>query len=193
MVNRQLITAGAVALAALVSTAAPARADWLLTPFLGISFGGDTTNEHLTYGGSIGWMGAGVIGVELDAANAPDLLKPEGDLDFANTDSNVATIMGNVIVGAPLGSPGVRPYVSGGAGLLRTSVNDAGELFDISDNSFGVNLGGGIMAFTSRNVGLRLDVRYFRSLQDSDAGSDIDLDLGDFHFWRATAGATFRF
>ena len=43
------------------------------------------------------------------------------------------------------------------------------------------------------NFGIRGDVRYFRSVQDSDAGEDIDFDFGSFDFWRATFGVTFRF
>jgi hypothetical protein len=49
------------------------------------------------------------------------------------------------------------------------------------------------MGFVRENFGLRGDVRYFRSVQDSDLGDDIDFDFGSFDFWRATVGATFRF
>ena len=42
--------------------------------------------------------------------------------------------MGNLIVGAPLGA--VRPYVSGGAGLIRAGGSDVDEFFDI-DLGFG--------------------------------------------------------
>jgi hypothetical protein len=42
-------------------------------------------------------------------------------------------------------------------------------------------------------VGIRGDVRYFRALQDHAAGSDLDLGLSNFDFWRATVGVTFRF
>ena len=87
----------------------------------------------------------------------------------------------------------MRPYASGGVGLIRTSVADADEFFDIDDNSFGVNIGGGVMGFINDNVGLRGDIRYFRGLQDSDGGDDIDLDFGTFDFWRSTFGVTFRF
>jgi hypothetical protein len=49
------------------------------------------------------------------------------------------------------------------------------------------------MAFIGHNVGLRGDVRYFRSLEDTASGSDIDLRLGKFDFWRASGGVVFRF
>jgi hypothetical protein len=68
-----------------------------------------------------------------------------------------------------------------------------GNVFDLDENSFGVNVGGGIIGQFNDRVGLRGDVRYFRNVQDSDAGSNIDLDLGGFNFWRGTLGIAFRF
>ena len=42
---------------------ASAHADWLFTPNIGSSFGGSASgNEHMSWGASIGWMGAGVFG-----------------------------------------------------------------------------------------------------------------------------------
>ena len=40
---------------------------------------------------------------------------------------------------------------------------------------------------------MRGDVRYFRSVQDTDDTGDVDLDLSGFNFWRGTLGVTFRF
>lgn len=191
--RRALIRSTGV-LALVLAVAAPARADWLLTPYFGVSFGGATQGENLTYGGSIGFMGAGIFGVEFDAAIAPHLLDVDDGIDLDIADSNATTLMGNLIIGIPIGRErGVRPYVSGGAGLIRTSVSTADDFFDIDDNSFGVNAGGGVMIFVRDNFGLRGDLRYFRSVQDSGAGDDIDLDFGSFDFWRGTFGVTFRF
>lgn len=189
----RLLASTTTALLFLMLSAAPARADWLLTPFLGVTFGGATDNQHPTYGGSIAWMGAGVVGVEVDASFVPDLLDADDGVNLDIRDSNASTLMANLIVGAPLGAPGVRPYVSGGMGLIRTSVSDLNNLFDIDENSFGVNIGAGVMAFVRQNFGLRGDLRYFRRIQDSDPREGIDLDFGGFDFWRATVGATFRF
>lgn len=181
-------------LALILFTAAPARADWLFTPYLGVTFGGDTTGQHVTYGGSLGWMGAGVIGFEIDGAFAPDVFDTDDGVDLAIQDSNATTLMANLIVGIPIGrARGVRPYVSGGAGLMRSSVKDVGDLFNVNDNSFGANVGAGVMGFVRDNFGIRGDLRYFRSLQDTDIGDDFDIDFGTFDFWRATFGVTFRF
>src|SRR5689334_5513942 len=97
--------------------AQPARADWLFTPYLGAAFGGDTPSQQITYGGSVAYLGAGVIGAEFDAGITPDFF---GNNSSDIGDSNVSTVMGNLMVAIPLGEPGVRPYVSGGVGLIRT-------------------------------------------------------------------------
>ena len=177
----------------LVGTAATARADWLITPHLGVAFGGATSSQHVTYGASAAWMSHGIVGVEFDASIAPDLLDEDDGVVLGIADSNATTLMGNIVIGAPLGAPGVRPYVVGGAGLIRTRVQDAADVFNLDDNSFGINVGGGVHAFVRENVGIRADLRYFRGLRDENTGGGFDLELGSFDFWRASVGATFRF
>jgi opacity protein-like surface antigen len=177
----------------LVMTAAPARADWLITPYLGTAFGGDTSSQHVTYGASAAWMSHGIVGVEFDGSIAPDLLDEDDGVILGIADSNVTTLMGSLVIGAPLGEPGVRPYAVAGAGLIRSRVSDADDIFDIDENSFGVNVGGGVHAFVRESIGIRADVRYFRGVRDTDTSDDVDLELGSFDFWRASVGATFRF
>ena len=199
-----------VALAGLVSAVTPvkASADWLFTPFVGGNFGGnadfggfnnagDETQRRLDYGASLGWMGNGIVGFEVDFGYSPNFFtNTNGDADIAFGDGNVTTLMGNIIVGAPIGGQtgkGIRPYGSGGIGLLKTRV-DGGQFFNNLDaNDLGMNVGAGVHGFFSDNVGIRGDVRYFRALQDHAAGSDQDLGLSNFDFWRATVGLTFRF
>ena len=61
------------------------RADWLFTPNVGAGFGGDASGrEHLSWGASLGWMGAGVLGFEADFAFTPEFFEAEdNDLDAA--------------------------------------------------------------------------------------------------------------
>ena len=49
--------------------------------------------------------------------------------------------------------------------------------------------------FFNDNFGLQGDVRYFRSLEDTEADgeSDFNIGLGSFSFWRGTVGLVFRF
>jgi opacity protein-like surface antigen len=182
----------ALAVTLMLASAAPARADVLLTPFLGVTFGGDTPNEQVNFGASLAFLGAGIFGVEVDAALTPNFFESDDD-SVPLEDSNVSTFMANLMLAAPSEGAGIRPYGSGGIGIIRTKATSVGNVFDLDDNSFGVNVGGGIIGQFNERVGLRGDVRYFRSIQDSEEGDDIDLDLGGFNFWRASLGVTFRF
>jgi opacity protein-like surface antigen len=183
----------AAALLVVLVTVQPARADWLLTPQLGATFGGDAETERLTYGAAIGWMGAGAFGFEVDAGFTPRYFDRDGSGLNDIEDSNVTTVMLNLILGAPLGAPGLRPYATAGAGILRTRASSLDEVFDFNENHLGVNVGAGVIAFITNNFGIRGDVRYFRNIRDSDAGDTLGIDLGNFDFWRATVGGTIRF
>jgi hypothetical protein len=174
-------------------TPTSARADWLLTPYLGLTFGGDSENEQLNFGGSIAYLGGGILGVELDAAITPNFFDTDDDTFDDIEDSNVSTVMGNLILSIPMQNAGVRPYVVAGGGIIRSRVTSVGNVFDVDDNSFGINIGGGIVGQFNPRVGIRGDVRYFRNVQDSEEGDDTDIDLGGFNFWRATLGVAFRF
>src|SRR5215213_7554132 len=124
--------------AVLGAGAAPASADWLFTPYLGINFGGsanfgdvgdfeDNFEKKAVFGGSLAWMGAGIVGVEFDLGWSPNFFEiTTGDEDFDFGDSNLTTMMVNAIVGIPVGGqtgPGLRPYVAGGVGLVRSSIS----------------------------------------------------------------------
>jgi opacity protein-like surface antigen len=185
-------------LAALTLVLAPAsaRADWLFTPNVGAGFGGDASGrEHLSWGASIGWMGAGVFGWEADFAFTPEFFEGDDtDADLFDS-SNVTSFMVNALVGVPVGGTtggGFRPYFSGGLGLLQSNVTGAESLFEVNNSEFGFNLGGGAMGFMTDHVGFRGDIRYYRALSDPDEDNEFDISVGDFDFWRATGGVTFR-
>jgi opacity protein-like surface antigen len=191
-----------------IGTPSRAAADWLFTPFIGANFGGnasfgefddfdDEVERRVDLGATIGWMGAGIVGFEVDFGWSPNFFENTiGPGNFEFGDSNVTTLMANVLVGAPVGGqtgPGIRPYGSGGLGLIRSQV-DGGDFFnDLSTNDLGFNVGGGIHGFFNDNIGIRGDIRYFRSLADNEPDDEFDLALSDFDFWRATVGLTIRF
>lgn len=197
--------------AVLASAAAPRRAaaDWYLTPFVGGNFSGnanfggnnsfdDEVERRVDVGASLGWMGKGIAGAELDFGWSPNFFQnTTGVGNFAFGDSNVTTLMGNLVIGIPIGGQhggGVRPYVSGGAGLLRSNISGSTFFNDLHTNDFGADVGGGIQGYFNDHVGLRGDLRYFRSLQDnSPTTNDLDLGLSNFNFWRGSIGVTFRF
>jgi opacity protein-like surface antigen len=191
MLKKCAITLAALGLLLLPASA---RADWLFTPNIGTTFGGAADGrEHLTYGASLGWMGAGIVGWEADFQFTPEFFEPnDTDVDFFGS-SNVFTVMGNAIVGIPVGGQsggGIRPFFIAGVGLIQQNT-DSDEALDIDSNEFGFNLGGGVMGFFNDNVGLRGDIRYVRSFEEADDNL-VTIGIGDFDFWRANVGVVFR-
>ena len=70
----------ALLVAATLSAAADARADWLITPFLGATFAGQTVHvdfeqgagsTQFVFGGAGAWLTDGIFGIEADFAYAP--------------------------------------------------------------------------------------------------------------------------
>jgi Outer membrane protein beta-barrel domain len=199
------------ALAVIIVAGAPgkASADWLFTPFVGWNWGGtagftdiagdfeDDFERRSNFGASLAWMGAGALGFEVDFGYAPNFFEnTAGEDDFEYGDSNVTTLMANLMVGVPFGGQsgfGIRPYASGGLGIIKSQIEDADDLFDVDSTDWGLNVGGGVNAFFSDRFGLRGDVRYFRSLQDNEPDDEVDLALGSFNYWRGTVGVVFRF
>jgi len=81
----------------------------------------------------------------------------------------------------------VRPYVVGGVGLIKSHVNfDVDSLVSTDGNNAGWDVGGGLVAGTSR-IGLRGDIRRFKTFGELPLGF---LPLGDdqLKFWRASVG-----
>ena len=206
---RKFVITTALVLMGSVAAPATASADWLFTPFIGMNWGGsagllstagdfeDDFEKKANFGASLAWMGAGAVGFEVDFGYSPNFFEDTtGDRNFAFGDSNVTTLMANVVVGAPFGGQsgmGLRPYASGGLGLIKSHLDDADDLFDVDSTDWGFNVGGGVAGFFSDNVGLRGDIRYFRSLQDNEPDDEFDVALSDFRFWRGSVGVTFRF
>ncbi len=186
---RSMLIVGALALLLAPSTA---RADWIVTPFVGTNWSSDVTTEHkVPFGVGFGYMGGGILGFETQISYTNQFFGPTSLIGS----NNVFSWMGNVIVGAPIGGyTQIRPYATGGFGLLRSRIGaGATSLFDITSNDFGTNVGGGVMGFFTPRVGIRGDVRYFRSLTNDVTGGPFGLGLGHFHYWSGTVGVTFKF
>ena len=178
-----------VASLVLLSLAAPARGETLLTGFGGVSFGGATDRSRGTYGAALGFLGDGPFGFELEFATTPEFFGNASEDVFS--DNNVLTLMGSFLLATPKGN--VRLYAAVGGGLLKTRLADADRLFNIDSNDFGIGVGGGLIGSLGAHVALRADVRYFRDLQDPDPDGDFDFDLGTLDYWRAVGGITFKF
>jgi hypothetical protein len=182
---------------AVVCAPALARAEGYVSPWVAANAGtrfGDFDNGRAGFGVNAGGMGAGAIGGELDFGFSPSFFGTRNTFGS----NSVLDFMGNMIVGVPIGGTrgaGIRPFLTGGVGLLRTQI-DGGTFTDVraSNNMFGWNLGAGVMGYFNDHVGLRGDVKYLRSFEDTTTGiTIIDTNApGQFHFWRAAVGVVFR-
>jgi opacity protein-like surface antigen len=138
-------------------------------------------------------MGGSIFGAEVGFNWTPEFVPATS----THGDVRQASLMGNLIVGIPIGNSDqaghVRPYITAGGGLFRATQKES-DLFDrINSNDFAVNFGGGVMAFFTDHIGLRADVRYFRTLTDTNPNGGVDFDFGDLNFWKWDVGTAFRF
>lgn len=172
---------------------APSPAQGFISPLIGYDFGDDSRcvaltgceDKNLNIGLGLGTMGS-VLGFELDISYAKGFFG-----EAPGYSSSVLTVMSNILLGPQIGP--VRPYGSGGAGLIKTNVSaDPATLLDSSNNALGWNIGGGAMIFVTDNIGIRGDIRHFHAFQDLEILgfplSETKLDFG-----RASAALVFRF
>jgi len=179
----------------LTVTAVPARADGLIVPFIGFSFGGDSSatcatvtnckEKRTNYGVSLISMGA-AFGIEEDISYAKNFFG-----ETPGAENSVFSAMTNVIIGPGVGP--IRPYVAGGVGLIRPHVSSFASSitsFDLDKNAFGWDWGGGLTGMFGSHIGIRGDLRHFHTFQDLNLlifnGQKLD-------FWRASVGLALGF
>jgi opacity protein-like surface antigen len=198
-----LLTLSLVAL-----SASPGRADVLLTPFVGASVGGSSSSalfqlagdaDRTNFGASLALMSGGVLGIEADFGYTPRFFGAElpiATFPVTIAQNRVITAMANLTAGVPLQSRsgvGVRPYGVAGLGLIRQQIDVLGGFNAYTSNDLGYDIGGGIMLFFGPHVGVRGDIRHFRSVGGGIVSDLIDLDPGAFNFTRTSVGVTFRY
>jgi hypothetical protein len=182
-----------------MATPAPAAAEWQIAPTIGITFGGKTTlqdlenasgNLHPTFGIVGTYLTSGIIGFEGIAALTPGFFQAGSDIIET---SRTSAIMGNVVITVPprWAEYSLRPFISGGIGLMRSSQVDKREVLPVSSNVAGFNIGGGAVGYFSKTTGVRFDFRYYRNLRGVDQGP---IAVGDVHlrYMTATVGFVFR-
>jgi hypothetical protein len=187
-----------------------ASAEWHFTPLFGVTFGGSTTfvdlqhgtdKRHMNFGGAVSRFGEGVVGVEGIVIYTRHFFEFDGPRDPADpvppaiAKSYTLSAMGNVVLTVPKRWTEyfLRPYVSGGFGLLRAVSIDQPDVvqptpfFPLTSNMPGYNIGGGAIGFLSQGTGLRFDVRYHAGLR-RDPGKDAENVIGpDLHLRYMTA------
>jgi hypothetical protein len=205
-VLRPLAVAGLL----VICTPDPGQAEWQFAPFLGYTFGGATTIVDLedatgerrwNIGGAVRLVGDGPVGLEGLLVYTPRFFQrpEEAPIDTRVTSSRTYAMMGNVLLTAPRRwtQYGLRPYVSGGVGLLHASANDLQDGFPIDLNLLGMNAGGGAVGFLTDRVGLRFDLRHFRKIHGPDA-EEVRPPVTFFepirlHYWTASVGLVVRY
>jgi opacity protein-like surface antigen len=152
----------------------------LLSGSIGAASGGDTDNAGLTLAGAMAVMENSGWGAELDLGFSRGFA---GDLF---DDSEILTFMVNAVGMRPEGS--VRPYGTGGVGLLRVHAEPESGADDLSRNDWGFNVGGGAIFILNEAFGIRGDLRYFRYFERHDDLAQTG--TGAFDFWRTSVGIT---
>jgi len=193
-----------------------AAAEWQFAPFVGVMFKGGSnlfdpdaldaiSKGHWNLGGTVRLVGAGPIGVEALLLYVPGVFQtsdteplfPDRPASSAVSSSYGLALMGNVVLTTPRAwnEYGLRPFVSGGGGLLR-AVHDDG-VFPVRASLLGYNVGGGAVGFLTDRVGLRFDVRYFRHIPPGpEPGEHTPVAVGDrvrLHFWTASVGVVIKY
>jgi hypothetical protein len=185
----------------LTLVASPARADWQFAPFFGYTFNGSTTlvdledgasKVHWSFGGTATWIGRRPVGVEGLFAVVPHFFESEDVSALAA--SRTYALMGNVVVAAPRGwnEYGLRPFISGGVGLLHASQQTIDpRALPLNRSLFAYNVGGGAVGLVTEHTGLRFDLRYYSSLSRTD--ETIGFGPVRLRYWTGTVGVVFRY
>lgn len=193
----------ALTLLLIFCSAGYAHADWLLVPFAGSTFAGQSSavqldtegvgRKHWLIGGSAAWLTDNVIGLEVDFAYVPGVFDSQNPL-IPTEESHAVTLGGNLIVAVPLSVTGdsLRPYLVGGLGLAQFRQLDQVCLNDCETfTESALQIGGGAIGMLGDRTGVRFDLRQVRTLRRGDTL------LGDrvprLSFWRATLGVVIRY
>jgi hypothetical protein len=177
----------------------PAAADFLVTPFLAWS-----RNPPQPAGTEARWHGGGGVAADWtrglfiaggEIGYAPGFFEPSDNLFDLLQTSHVLTATGAAGVSRAF-VPARRfyPYATGGFGLLRQQARDRAGVIDVTRNDPSLNFGGGVRVLLKNYLGVRGDLRYFRSLKDAgDASADLLGELPPLAFWRVSMGVVLRF
>jgi len=177
-------------------------ADRQIRPFVGATFGGDSTfaldpdnaggGPKLAIGVSAVFLGE-LLGAEVDIFDSPGFFGTSSDLVKS---SRVMAFTGNVIVAAPHRATeySLRPYVVGGVGLMHVRRTTLFNVFDISAVLPTIDVGAGALAFVTNRVGVSADIRRFQSIGANPSSEGLTTS-GEQHlsFWRTAVAVVIRY
>ncbi len=145
-----------------------------------------------------GWLGE-VFGLEADFGRAPGFFQTDDVRDSVVEHlvltSSVTTLTGNVVwrCRARMAGYGLRPYFSGGAGLMHV---DAFGKFGIVEHNRtlpALSLGGGVTGFLTNTRRAELGRRRLSSLRGEGETLGNSVGREQLSFWRATMAVALRY
>ena len=182
-----------------------AAAEWHFVPNIGWTFQADTSfldldqgtsKVHWTFGGTVTLVGSGILGVEGMINWTPGFFTNE---DLAEPARNVSkshalALMGNAVLTTPRNwtEYGLRPFLSGGFGMLGFSRTEVNNVFPDERNFPAFNIGGGAIGFLSKRTGVRFDLRYYSNLGEPTAASESCIGTCHLRYMTFTAGVVIR-
>jgi len=188
--------ARAAALAALVCALTPARADadFLVAPYVAWSRNTDT-ERWVPGGGATAEVTIAWVLVGADVGYGAGFFDPANDALDLIASSHVLTVTGHAgAIFARDDDARLVPYVTGGFGWMRQQARDREGLAAVTRNDPSLHFGGGVNVMLTQYLGVRADIRNFRSLRDPfDTPDPIVQDLDRVSFWRFALGAAIRF
>ena len=192
-IHRRWALAAAVATSLVALCPRNAQAQGFIGVSYGYNFGGDAgcrtatdcRNKNWNWGGSLGALG-GVVGFEAEITHEGEFT---GD---ASTRTSVTTLMGNFLLAPKFGI--VQPFGAAGIGAIKTEVEDRLTATSDAKSQIGWTIGGGLIVYVQKHVGLKGDIRYYHSFQALDLlGFDLGVDRNKIDFGRAGFGVILRF
>ena len=202
---RPVMRSSCLVLAVWLLAPAPVAAEWQVRPFIGFTFGGATTfvdpekaieTNNAVIGASGGWLGE-IFGLDVDFGRAPGFFQT-GETEASDPDllsSAVTTLTGNVVVALParMAGYGLRPYFSGGAGLMHIDTVGQLQILEVHRTLPTLSLGGGVTGFLNSRVGLNWDIRRLSTLRREGETMGNSLGREQLSFWRATMAVALRY
>lgn len=196
--RRSVLRALAVSCLLIVVLPQSSAAEWHFTPTVGLTFSGQASppndtdlgagKVHRNFGGSVSLVGAGIFGAEGLVVWTPGFFK--GSLGLVDKSRSIA-VMGNAMLTTPRRwtEYSLRPFVSGGVGVLTAYKQES--VFPLDRNTSAFNVGGGAIGFLSKNTGLRFDFRYYTTFTRFHEATS-EGDPVHVHYMTASIGLVLR-
>ena len=178
---------------------APAHAQFMVTPFAGVSVAGQTSFVDLeqrageleaVYGVAVAWRMTRRWTLGFEGGLMPQFLKDDGTLVERG---RLTTLLASVdyAVWPRSSSAGLQLLLTGGAGAVRVEIDDVLGAFTGSSTLPAGHVGAGILFPLRNRLRVRSDLRYVRSTFEP--GGRAAFDEEHVSFWRVTSGVAIEF